>query len=133
MAWFSNWDDPIGADDVDIAAPGVNVKSYYKNDQLAYLNGTSMAAPGVAGLLITGGLEAGNNVIAGADQYADPFALTKNTPSDDGNQEDGNGDDNTEDGNQDNGNGDDNTEDGNQIMAMGTIILRMGIKMGGER
>ena len=36
-----NW-----GDDVDVAAPGVNVKSYYKNDQLANLNGTSMAAPG---------------------------------------------------------------------------------------
>ena len=79
MAWFSNWDNQIGGDDVDVAAPGVNVKSYYKNDQLANLNGTSMAAPGVAGLLITGGLVEGDDVIANSGGNSDPFALTKYT------------------------------------------------------
>ena len=79
MAWFSNWDDPFGADDVDVAAPGVNVLSYYKNGELSYLNGTSMAAPGVAGLLITGGVSEGEMVTPNGAGYADPFALIDET------------------------------------------------------
>lgn len=88
MASFSNWDDPNNGDDVDFAAPGVNVLSYYKNGQLAYLSGTSMAAPAVAGLLITGGVESGEMVTPNGAGYADPFALTtleeetENTPID---------------------------------------------------
>ena len=52
MAGFSNWDDPYGGDDVDFAAPGVGVLSYYRGDALTKLNGTSMAAPHVAGLML---------------------------------------------------------------------------------
>ena len=76
MAGFSNWDDPNGGDDVDVAAPGVNVLSYYKNGELEYLDGTSMATPAVAGLLITGGLKEGKLVTPNAAGYSDPFAIT---------------------------------------------------------
>lgn len=77
MASFSNWDkltDTDTVDDVDFAAPGVAVVSFYKEGKLAALNGTSMAAPHVAGLLITGGVVAGEPVIPFYAGTADPFA-----------------------------------------------------------
>ena len=49
-----------------------------------------MAAPGVAGLLITGGLEEGNDVIANAANWSDPFALTANDPTEEEEEEEGN-------------------------------------------
>ena len=75
-AWWSNYDDSYGGDDVDVSAPGVSVYSYYQNGNLAALSGTSMAAPHVAGLLLTGGVKEG--AMAGANWfgYSDPFALT---------------------------------------------------------
>jgi len=78
MASWSNWDRLDGADavdDVDLAAPGVNVLSYYVNGQLANLSGTSMAAPHVAGLLLMGGVQAGDLVKPFHAGTADPFAL----------------------------------------------------------
>ena len=75
MAGFSNWDDPSGGDDVDFAAPGVAVRSYYKGGALADLSGTSMAAPHVAGLLLMGNIKTGDMVKANGGGYADPFAL----------------------------------------------------------
>lgn len=75
MAGFSNWDDPSGGDDVDFAAPGVSVRSYYKGGALADLSGTSMAAPHVAGLLLMGNVKTGDMVKANGGGYADPFAL----------------------------------------------------------
>ena len=74
MASWSNWDDASGGDDVDLAAPGVQVTSLY-GDGLAWMSGTSMAAPHVAGLLLAGGVQAGEMVTANEAGYADPFAL----------------------------------------------------------
>ena len=77
MASWSNWDDVTGGDDVDIAAPGVQVLSYYQGGTLRRLSGTSMAAPHVAGLLLVGNgkLTEGDMVQANASGHSDPFAL----------------------------------------------------------
>ena len=85
MPWWSNWDDQSGGDDVDIAAPGVGVYSYYKGGQLASLSGTSMAAPHVAGLLLMGGVKKGDMVKAASGGASDPFELIQSnneTPTD---------------------------------------------------
>ena len=74
MPSWSNWDDQSGGDDVDVAAPGVGVYSFYKNGQLAYLSGTSMAAPHVAGALLIGGIKNGEMVTPNQSGYSDPFA-----------------------------------------------------------
>ena len=78
MASWSNWDRldaSDSVDDVDLAAPGVGVLSYFQGGQLAYLSGTSMAAPHVAGLLLTDGVKAGSLVTPVVAGTADPFAL----------------------------------------------------------
>jgi hypothetical protein len=79
MPFWSNWDRIDSndfVDDVDLAAPGVGVLSYYRDGQLAYLSGTSMAAAHVSGLLITGGVQAGNYVTPNYSGTSDPFAIT---------------------------------------------------------
>ena len=78
MASWSNWDRldaSDSVDDVDLSAPGVGVLSYFQGGQLAYLSGTSMAAPHVAGLLLTDGVKAGSLVTPVLAGTADPFAL----------------------------------------------------------
>ncbi|QNJ25125.1 peptidase family S8 protein [Synechococcus sp. SYN20] len=79
MPSWSNWDDQINGDDVSYAAPGVNIFSYYKGGQLAYLSGTSMAAPHVAGLLLMGGVKEGDMVLANSSGESDPFALIQSS------------------------------------------------------
>jgi hypothetical protein len=83
MPSWSNWDSidsNDSVDDIDFAAPGVDVLSYYQNGQIAYLSGTSMAAPHVAGLLITGGVRSGNYTNPFYSNTSDPFAITNAQP-----------------------------------------------------
>ena len=83
MASWSNYDNSARGDDVDYAAPGVDVVSYYRNDQLAYLSGTSMATPHVTGLLLTGGVKPGEEVDPNRAGNPDPFSLALNMDTND--------------------------------------------------
>jgi subtilisin len=64
FASFSNY----GNDVVDYAAPGVRILSTFSNGRYAYLSGTSMAAPHMAGLLLL----KGNNITTSGYAVNDP-------------------------------------------------------------
>lgn len=69
-ASFSNY-----GDDVDWAEPGVSVKSTYKGDSYATLDGTSMAAPHLAGVLLLGNVSSGGTVAGDPDGVADKIGV----------------------------------------------------------
>jgi subtilisin len=72
FASFSNY----GNDVVDYAAPGVRILSTYIGGRYAYMSGTSMAAPHLAGLLLLKGRNITTSGIAknDPDGTADPIA-----------------------------------------------------------
>jgi len=72
FASFSNY----GNDAVDYAAPGVRILSTFLNNRYAYMSGTSMAAPHVAGLLLLKGnaISSSGTVKKDPDPVADPIA-----------------------------------------------------------
>lgn len=73
LASFSNF----GNSPVDYAAPGVNIASCYKNGSYTYLDGTSMAAPHVAGILLLGELGGIDRVTGDPDGKPDLIARRK--------------------------------------------------------
>lgn len=68
-ASFSNFGSPV-----DYCAPGVSVKSTYKDAGLATMSGTSMASPHVCGLLLFGNLNSDGTVNGDPDGDPDPIA-----------------------------------------------------------
>ena len=72
FASFSNY----GNDVVDYAQPGVNILSTYTHGRYAYMSGTSMAAPHLAGLLLLRGrnLNVSGTAKNDPDGVADPIA-----------------------------------------------------------
>ncbi|HXH29365.1 MAG TPA: S8 family serine peptidase [Bacteriovoracaceae bacterium] len=73
MAAFSNYGNPP----VDYSLPGEDIYSTYKNGSYARMNGTSMAAPHMAGLLLltNGALKSGGYVSGDPDGRPDPIAV----------------------------------------------------------
>jgi len=70
FAWFSNYGNPP----IDYCAPGVSIKSTWKDGGYNTISGTSMAAPHVCGLLLLGTINSSGNVNEDPDGNADAIA-----------------------------------------------------------
>ncbi len=70
-AYFSNFGNPP----VDYAAPGVSVKSTWKNREYKTISGTSMAAPHAAGVLLLGSAREDGDVKNDPDGNPDPIIV----------------------------------------------------------
>ncbi|MCG9970807.1 S8 family peptidase [Christiangramia crocea] len=70
-ASFSNYGNPP----VDYAAPGVAIKSSWKNGGYNTISGTSMAAPHAAGILLLGNAGTDGTVVGDPDGDADPIIV----------------------------------------------------------
>lgn len=70
-AYFSNFGNPP----VDFAAPGVAVKSTWKDGGYNTISGTSMAAPHAAGVLLLGAASTDGTVINDPDNNPDPIIV----------------------------------------------------------
>ncbi len=69
FASFSNYGNPP----VDYCAPGVDIKSTWKDGGYNTISGTSMASPHAAGVLLLGNASSDGNVIGDPDGDADPI------------------------------------------------------------
>ncbi|MDG1570965.1 S8 family serine peptidase [Robiginitalea sp. M366] len=70
FASFSNYGNPP----VDYCAPGVAIKSTWKDGGYNTISGTSMASPHVCGLLLWGNIQTSGTVNGDPDGNADPIA-----------------------------------------------------------
>jgi len=69
FASFSNFGNPP----VDYCAPGVSIKSTWKGGGYNTINGTSMAAPHAAGVLLLGNAKSSGTVSGDPDGNPDPI------------------------------------------------------------
>ena len=72
-ASFSNYGNPP----IDYCAPGVFIKSTWKDGGYNTISGTSMATPHVAGLLLLENTQTDGNVIGDPDEMGDPILVHK--------------------------------------------------------
>ncbi len=70
FAYFSNYGNPP----IDYCAPGVSIKSTWKDGGYNTISGTSMASPHVCGLLLWGNISTSGTVNGDPDGNADPIA-----------------------------------------------------------
>ena len=76
LASFSNY-----GESVDVCAPGVDVWSYYPGDQLAALDGTSMAAPHISALAAMLKLYLPDRSAAQIEKYITEYCVDKGNPA----------------------------------------------------